>query len=86
MQFCAHFWELEEVSQLTIVTSQKLLRSYTQFCLFGTMDEDNAQVDACCCFSTPSIHSLSTLLGDESLCIIFNTGKAWLWCVIETFH
>ncbi len=42
--------------------------------MFGTSDEGNAQVDACCCFSTPSIHNLSTFWVRVS-CVSLTLGK-----------
>jgi hypothetical protein len=42
--------------------------------LFGTINEGNAQLDACCCFSTPSIHNLSTFLVRVS-CVSLTLGK-----------
>jgi hypothetical protein len=44
--------------------------------LFGTINEGDAQLDACCCFSTPSVHkhNLSTFLVRVS-CVPLTLGK-----------
>jgi hypothetical protein len=44
--------------------------------LFGTINESNAQLDTCCCFSTPSTHkhNLSTFLVRVS-CVLLTLGK-----------
>ncbi len=44
------------------------------FILFGTINEGNAQLDAFCCFITPSIHNLSTFLVGIS-CVSMTLGK-----------
>ncbi len=38
----------------------KIAKKSHGFILFDTIDEGNAQGDACCYFSNPSIHNLST--------------------------
>ncbi len=63
-------------------TSWKLLRLHAVLIFFGTINDSNAHSDACCCFSTPSLHSLSTSLMRTSLCI-FGTGKARPWYGVE---
>ncbi len=60
MKYQAHFGELEKVSKLTTFYFLKIAKKSNGFILFGTANEGNAQLDACCCFSTPSIHNLST--------------------------
>ncbi len=42
--------------------------------MFGTIHEGNAQVDAFCCFSTPSIHNFSTFKVMNS-CVSLTLGK-----------
>jgi hypothetical protein len=45
------------------------------FMLFGTIYEGDAHLDACCCFSTPSIHNLSTFLFMRVSCEFLALGK-----------
>ncbi len=44
--------------------------------LIGTLYDSDAHLDACCHFSTSSLHDLSTWWG---YIVCFCTGKAWLW-------
>jgi hypothetical protein len=41
--------------------------------LFGTLNDDDALLDACCCFCTPSLHNLSTLM--RVSCVFSALGK-----------
>ncbi len=52
----------------------KITKKSYGFILFGTINEDDAQLDACCCFSTPSIQNLSTFLVRVS-CVSLTLGK-----------
>jgi hypothetical protein len=44
------------------------------FIFCGTINEGDAQLDPSCCFSTPSIHNLSTFLVRVS-CVSLTLGK-----------
>jgi hypothetical protein len=59
MQYRTHLWELTRVSQLTTCYFPKIAKKHTVWFLFGTINEGNAELNACCCFSTPPIHNLS---------------------------
>jgi hypothetical protein len=61
MQYCAYFGELARVSYPTACYFQKIAK-HTVLFLFGTLNDDNAILDACCCISTTSSHNLSTLM------------------------
>ncbi len=64
-----------------VLTSQKSSSKSMVSFFFGTINVGDAHLDACCCSSTPSLHSLSISLMRVSLCI-FGTGKAQPWCGI----
>jgi hypothetical protein len=78
MQYHTYFWELIRFSYLTSCYFPKIAKKHTVLFLFSTLNDGNAFVDACCCFSTPSIYNLSIFL-DEGILIIFGTEKARLW-------
>ncbi len=50
--------------------------------LLGTINEGNAQLDA---LQYPQYTQPLNLFG-EGILYIFDTGKAWPWCVVHTFH
>jgi hypothetical protein len=54
--------------------SQKNAKKHTALFLFGTINEGEAHLNACCRFSTYSIHNLSTFLVKGS-CVSLTLGK-----------
>ncbi len=61
-------------SYLTSCYFLKIAKKSYGFILFGTINEGNAQLDACCRFSTPTIHNLSTVLV-RVFCVSLTLGK-----------
>ncbi len=57
-----------------LLITQKLLKKHSVLFLFGTLNDGNAPLDACCCFSIPSLHNLSTSLMRVS-CAFLALGK-----------
>jgi hypothetical protein len=54
MQYRAHIWVLDMLSKLNSYYYPKIAKKAHGLILFGTMNDDDAPLDACCCFSTPS--------------------------------
>jgi hypothetical protein len=53
---------------------QKIAKNHTVLILFGTINEGDAYLDACCCFNTPSIHNLAISLM-RVFCVFLTLGK-----------
>jgi hypothetical protein len=64
------------IPNITFCCFPKITKEHTVLFSISTLNDGDAHLNACCCFSTP-IYATSQL--DEGILCIFSAGKAWLW-------